>query len=659
MEQFLSIKEYSNLTGIPVRTLKDRCKKGKYETVKVFGNGGLSYKIKYTDNTDISALPAKAFNIIPVEKKFEYDKEIVNLLKSFGIWSGIDRTNDLIFSEELKQSALLKVDLITEYWSFTEDAKGRMAEATATFLEGYNSGLLLPGIFNKLGKVSTRSLYRWAKTYKDSGLDYYSLINDYNYASNSSISTTLTNQEKYLLLKYMLHQNRFSLGRAYELFKFELEKQGVEKVSSYAAFNRVWKYLKQNYADRISYARGGKKFVSDTQLPYIVRDWSKVPAGEMLVGDGHTLDFMIKDPFTGKPVRATMVGFVDCTTRDLCGYEIMLTENTQCIASALRNAIKYLGKVPKCVQLDNGRAFKGKFFNNSDIENSGLNGVYARLGIKTYYSRAYNGRAKVIERFFREFTESMAKLISSYCGGSIETKPAYMMRNEKDHIKLRNLNGADCPTIEEVKTYIDFWLENIYRKRFTSYNRNLQIGEAINAAKGSGVPEEILDDMLCGYDRRKCGRNGVTIFGQQYFNEKLLGLDKDVIIKYSLVDLNQVYIYTIKGEKICTAERVRAVCAQAEIFGTPEDVAEYKRQMKIIKQMEKTRLKGVKEQLNYLYKQGGGVNKKTAEKVEQISAPAQKQITQKYRISDKLLEMIPDCEEEQGKNKYKCINYYE
>ncbi len=40
----------------------------------------------------------------------------------------------------------------------------------------------------------------------------------------------------------------------------------------------------------------------------------------------------------------------------------MMTENTQCIASALRNAILNLGLIPKVVYQDNGKAFKAKVF---------------------------------------------------------------------------------------------------------------------------------------------------------------------------------------------------------------------------------------------------------------------------------------------------------
>ena len=68
-----------------------------------------------------------------------------------------------------------------------------------------------------------------------------------------------------------------------------------------------------------------------------------------MIADGHVLNFQVINPFTGKPTRATLVGFLDWKSTALVGYEIMMTENTQCIASALRNAILNLGIIPKVV----------------------------------------------------------------------------------------------------------------------------------------------------------------------------------------------------------------------------------------------------------------------------------------------------------------------
>lgn len=73
--------------------------------------------------------------------------------------------------------------------------------------------------------------------------------------------------------------------------------------------------------------------------PFIVRNAALLKAGQVLVADGHSLNFQVINPFTGKPCRATLLGFLDWKSTALVGYEIMMSENTQCIASALRNSI--------------------------------------------------------------------------------------------------------------------------------------------------------------------------------------------------------------------------------------------------------------------------------------------------------------------------------
>ena len=79
----------------------------------------------------------------------------------------------------------------------------------------------------------------------------------------------------------------------------------------------------------------------------------------------------------------------------------MLEENTQCIASVLRNAIINLDMIPKIVYQDNGRAFRAKYFtcgsgsdgsDDKGFEELGFYGLYAKLGIETVFVRPYNAK---------------------------------------------------------------------------------------------------------------------------------------------------------------------------------------------------------------------------------------------------------------------------
>ncbi len=52
---------------------------------------------------------------------------------------------------------------------------------------------------------------------------------------------------------------------------------------------------------------------------------------DILAADGHKSAFQVINPFTGKPIRATLVGFPDWKSTAFAGYEIMLEENTQSV----------------------------------------------------------------------------------------------------------------------------------------------------------------------------------------------------------------------------------------------------------------------------------------------------------------------------------------
>ena len=167
---------------------------------------------------------------------------------------------------------------------------------------------------------------------------------------------------KNILLTLLLHPSQYSYGKAIKLIKEILKRKGYEELPCNLTFKRYAEnFRKNNYAEWILRHEGMKAY-HDKVEPYIERDISKIEVGDVLVADGHVLNFQVINPFTGKPSRATLVGFLDWKSTALVGYEIMMSENTQCIASALRNAILNLGMIPKVVYQDNGKAFKSKFF---------------------------------------------------------------------------------------------------------------------------------------------------------------------------------------------------------------------------------------------------------------------------------------------------------
>ena len=493
--------------------------------------------------------------------------------------------------EKAKQNALAKLDLIRKWQEFRRKAVNKL-QADYDFVKLHNSSNSY--LFTVLGKISRGSLHRW-KASLDGTEDYTRLIPNYKYVSVNEYRTCLTDEEIKIFMGLLLHPNRLCIGKAIALTKYKLKEQGQSFIPADITFRRYAKWFKDNNYDKWVLARDGEKALSDKVEPYIKRDASLLDVGDILVADGHKLAFQVINPFTGKPCRATLVGFLDWKSTALVGYEIMLEENTQCIASALRNAIINLDMIPKIVYQDNGRAFRAKYFtDDKGFGELGFYGLYAKLGIETVFARPYNARSKVIERFFKEFQEGFEKLMPSYVGSSINNKPAYLKRNEKFH---SNLHNDYIPTIEETIKMIDMWLKFKNSQPCTNAP-NMTITEVLENRKKQNIDISLLDDLMLATKVKTIQRNGVRFLNCYYFDERLYGLRGKVLVKYNLFDLTNVKVFTPKGEYLCTAERVTETHPMAKILGTVEDLEDYKQKIQKQQKLRRKTINSVKQYLN-------------------------------------------------------------
>ena len=492
--------------------------------------------------------------------------------------------------EKAKQNALAKLDLIRKWQEFRRKAVNKL-QADYDFVKLHNSSNSY--LFNVLGKISRGSLHRW-KASLDGTEDYTRLIPNYKYVSVNEYRTCLTDEEIKIFMGLLLHPNRICIGKAIALTKYKLKEQGQSFIPADITFRRYAKWFKDNNYDKWVLARDGEKALSDKVEPYIKRDASLLDVGDILVADGHKLAFQVINPFTGKPCRATLVGFLDWKSTALVGYEIMLEENTQCIASALRNAIINLDMIPKIVYQDNGRAFRAKYFTDEKgFGELGFYGLYAKLGIETVFARPYNARAKVIERFFKEFQEGFEKLMPSYVGSSIINKPAYLKRNEKFH---SNLHNDYIPTIEETIKMIDMWVKFKNSQPCTNAP-NMTIAEVLENRNKQNIDKSLLDDLMLATEVKTIQRNGVRFLNCDYFDERLYGLRGKVLVKYNLFELTNVKVFTPKGEYLCTAERVTETHPMAKILGTVEDLEDYKQKIQKQQKLKRKTINSVKKLL--------------------------------------------------------------
>jgi len=492
--------------------------------------------------------------------------------------------------EKCKKIALERLDIVHQWLEFRKKSKNKL-QADYDFVKLHNTSD--SHLFEILGKISRGSLHRWYSMLNGSE-DYTKLLPQYKYSSVNDYRTVLNDKEIKIFMGLLLHQNRLSVGKAIALTKYKLKEQGQSFIPADITFRRYAKWFKDNNYDKWILARDGEKALSDKVEPYIKRDASLLEVGDILVADGHKLAFQVINPFTGKPCRATLVGFLDWKSTALVGYEIMLEENTQCIASALRNAIINLDMIPKVVYQDNGKAFRAKYFTvDKGFTELGFQGLYSKLGIETVFARPYNARAKVIERFFKEFQEGFEKLLPSYIGSSINNKPAYMMRNEKFH---KSLHNEYIPTIEKTIKMIDMWL-NFKNSQPCPNAPDKTIAEVLEERKRQNIDINNLDDLMLATEVKTIQRNGIRFLNCDYFDERLYGFKSKVLIKYNLFDLTSIKVYTPKGEYLCTAERVTETHPMAKLLGDVKDYEDYKQKIVRQRKLKNKTIESVKKYL--------------------------------------------------------------
>lgn len=575
--EYINIKDIAKAKGLKsTRALRIEINKpeSKYIAKEIKVKGGTSYEILYSSlEPEIQRLlrenETKTTALVPVNIRAV-----------------------TFISESAKLTALARVDIVKALLTLREKYPTKK-EADLTFLDLYNSGMYMPKVFNFIGSISIGTLHRWVKAY-EKHQNPECLTPQYKTTKQGEYNSILNDEMKNILLRFLLHQNKFNYGKAIKLTKEILRKRGYENLPCDLSFKRYAEnYRKNNYAEWVL-RREGIKAYHDKVEPYIERDISKIDVGDVLIADGHVLNFQVINPFTGKPTRATLVGFLDWKSTALVGYEIMMSENTQCIASALRNSILNLGLIPKVVYQDNGKAFKSKYFQSCDFEEEGFNGVYANLNIHSVFAKPYNARAKVIERFFLEFQEEFEKMMISYIGTSIEDKPAWLKRGEKLHLKMHMAETkGHIPTVQETIKYIDCWLD-FYNSKPCPNAPQISIKECLNRVQKQNINPDILNDLMMKTETRTINKHGITFLGMHYRSEVILGIRDMVNIRYSLFDLTKIYVYSKKGEFLCVAKRVEKVHPMARVLGSVKDMEEYKQQYVKQQQIKNRLIKKVK-----------------------------------------------------------------
>ncbi len=469
-----------------------------------------------------------------------------------------------------------KYNLVKAYREYAEVNGPEMGLVAAKkeFVRAVQDGYLCPDSYPIVGRISFQTLERWNKELRDGG-DKMDALAPLRAVKSG---TTLPPEQQKLLIEQYCSPSAPNLSQCYRMACRIWRSRGiaVENLPTLATCRRFLQEWDAHNRHIVLMRRKGVKAANDKCLPYIERDFSKIRFMDVLVSDGHVMNFTVAHPKTGKPCRPTMVAWQDMRTQYILGFELMVTESTLCVVSSFRQACINAGRLmgldgailPRSVYMDNGRAFKNKeTVGKSNLENQTA-GLFERLkeyGLEQItFAKPYNAPPKIVERAWRDF-EEVEKMALTYVGRNIDNKPAYLSRNECWHKEEQAKAIAACgyPTLWGAYKIIEWFI--------SEYNNRVRTGDYL---RGTSPAQSAMDDILKGgfghravnrnmFDymimnnaTKRLNRNGFKLNGTWYYNPLFYSEvtnGQEYILKYDILNCERVLVFREDGTFWCEA----------------------------------------------------------------------------------------------------------
>jgi len=600
-EVWLTVEEVDNLLGVSKQAVQKAIKAGKYRVRRDLSDGRKPYRIA------LSSLPLKA------------QVEWAERHRSLGAGEGVRREmiDPVTLSSSEREYCLAMGAVLKLYVEAIEGVGfGRVMEAKRSFVARYNGGEWQT-LARVIKRVSWQTLDRQLKRWKEAGYDCFALARKYRRASEKMAieRTTLTEEQRKILIRLALSPNAPALSRVIESALREFMEKGYGVVSAMTCrrFLEAWK--REKYSVWV-FAREGEKGLNDKVLPFIERNPESIEVGDVVVMDGWKTDFDLINPRTGRACRGVIVSAMDMRSGMVLGWEVMVVENVMAIAAALRRAILRLGFMPRVIYIDNGKAFRAKFFQGvKDFKETVINGLFDRFrdfGFKgVTYAWAYHGQSKTIEPFHREYA-AMAREVPTYRGNTPLAKPPRLNRGERVHRKLyEDFVGGYVPTIEEVHWATAEWLDRYARRpsrgKYCGGRAPIEVFEEslarvrkMEGFENRVISKEQLNYLMMAEERVAVYRNGIRFRGKNYYNDALLDLekgDKRYKILYDIEEDDKVYVYREDGKFVCVAVAMEQVHAMAKLSLVAKDHEELARQIEMKREAKSQTIREAKELL--------------------------------------------------------------
>lgn len=307
--------------------------------------------------------------------------------------------------------------------------------------------------------------------------------------------------------------------------------------------------------------------------PQIRRDRSGLSALEVVNSDGHTVDVAVKYP-DGTVGRPTILGWQDIYSSKLLSYRIGKSETAELVRLSFCDMVEKYG-IPGHAHLDNGRAYASKTNTGGvptryryKVKETDQLGVIARVGVQVHWVEPRNGKAKPIERVWRDVASDIVKrqeFEGAYLGKSPTDKPA-------------NYGKSVVPWDVFVRVFADGVAEfnaRTERRSEVADGRSFDevFAESYAASTVRKATKQQLALLLLASEVRRINPEGgfVTLAGNRYWDEALCDhVGKHVELRFDPEKLHDaVHVFGLDGTYFCKAR-----CTAAIGWGSTEDLQE-------------------------------------------------------------------------------------
>jgi len=369
---------------------------------------------------------------------------------------------------------------------------------------------------------------------------------------------------KYLYSTY-LSENRLPATIAYDVAvkRLRLDDPEIPPPTLHQAKYR----LNQLDADIRTLGRLGESALKNKFLYSIVRDWSFIQPGELVVGDNRTFDTRIKMYDYEKEkwiaVRPNICALIDARSWYIAAWTISpMPICTIDIVNTLAVYVGLYGTPPtRGAYFDNGKDFCAQGFSTPLITPDGFqHSIFNELGMSLTNSIAYNAQAKTVERVFRDQMQQFDKLFSDYLGSKPEQRTmaaAYFDQHPEE-----------LPSRDQFMQAFIKWLDQWHNKPKKGHIHNGESPAEIwerRPRKESCLSEQqyrMAFAMPIGV--RKVGRGPAVSVGNVLYYCDELKVEQNVLVKRDIVEPKIVHLYSTDGAFIGFGEAWAPMNAMAK-----------------------------------------------------------------------------------------------